>query len=264
MDLLYAQLHQPDPSILCPFPDDTSALPAWRAAALSGLLPSGGLRFACWIRSSPAMHCAPDPVFHCPFCSAPCHGWGQHLLRDCPLVAAALLSGTRATALYLRRAGWRITWITTSTVFTTDPVGHPLRWRLLSDQDVPAPTSNSDWDITITWSGLIWQRQGHHLPAQCRRDLTLIFLSAVDRWLNLDPTRRWTTLSNPTDPSADPSGALHPVPLFCTSLRPTVGPSPGARPSCSPPTPPSAPFFFSCIGSTPSYLFDGSPPLTHS
>ena len=60
MDNIYAREHAPRPHHLGTVPDDTSALASWATVVTSGRLPPGGLQFACWTRSAPAMHVAHD------------------------------------------------------------------------------------------------------------------------------------------------------------------------------------------------------------
>ena len=72
-------------------------------------------------------------------------------------------------------------------------------------------------DITLTWSGLVWQRGGVPITSDLRRDLIVAYLTAADAWLAADPDWRWRTISNPTDPAVDPALVIGPVPIFCSA-----------------------------------------------
>ena len=217
MDILYREARPIPATILPTLASDDKAFKAWRQMIGQGSVTNGGLRFAFWLRSAPAMHRAASHVFHCPLCSAPCCSWGEHLSLDCPLSAAAVLRGMRAIALHLHRKQWGVTWTTPASFTAIGPDGSPCLWRLIRDTDL-ASAPLATWEAAVTWSGLLWVRDPSHLAVPLRSELTCNFLNAIDSWLQATPCWRWECLSSPTNPSLDPHAAIGPVPILSTLL----------------------------------------------
>ena len=99
-------------------------------------------------------------------------------------------------------------------------------WNVLVCPDIRLPSlvpanvplaPPTPWDVAITWSGLVWQRNGPPLAAAARRVLTTAFLTSADQWLSADTAWRWTTISESTDPVVDHTTAIGPVPILCTT-----------------------------------------------
>lgn len=185
-----------------------------------GRVSPGGMRFAALIRAAPSMHVDMLPSFKCPLCAAPCTGWGVHILKACPLAAGAVLRAFRSTALALLRRGWSLLWRTT-TCFEAGLAGKTaLAWHLVNDFEVSNSATSCQWDVAVTWSGLVWCRQVGTVTLSTRQDLTVGFLWQADEWLGADAGWRWETLANPTDPALDPLRVIGSVPILCSTQVP--------------------------------------------
>ena len=102
LDRLYAQMASPTVTFVRGPPGDDQALLAWTQLMADGGVPTGGLRFAAWVRMAPSTHTSAHAEVHCVYCSQPCKGWGDHMVRSCPVVLATALAGFRAACALLR------------------------------------------------------------------------------------------------------------------------------------------------------------------
>ena len=73
------------------------------------------------------------------------------MVRSCPVVLAAALTGFETMCALLRSRGYAVCW-------RYDKAGHTSHWRLVRDEDVVVRSKSAVWDVAITWSGLIWAR----------------------------------------------------------------------------------------------------------
>jgi hypothetical protein len=195
------------PSIPCP-PHH-----AWRHAVESNQIASAGLRFAFLARSALLLPTIPKPKFHCSYCNVPCHGWGSHMLRDCPLVAGGVLYAFHAAAQSLSAAGHLVTWTSPSSFHTHHPVHLHHRWHLCCDADLPTQPPHT---IAVTWSGLIWPLSPQPPPSTLYAGVCRAYLNAIAAWLQAEPLHRWDMLLQTAPPTADPSGLTMPVPTLAT------------------------------------------------
>ena len=177
LDGIYHQEHASPLHQLTQSLPDYSVLPSWQTTVLSADISPSAMRLAFWLRTSPHTHLSSSVVFHCPVCSVPCSGWGAHLLSDCPITVAAVLRGFQSIATHLEDSGRPLHWHT-STAFQLGP----QRWQLLPDHAVQAPTTSHPWAVGVTWSGLLWVRPPHCLPAALRTALSTTFLNSAGSW----------------------------------------------------------------------------------
>ena len=84
-DRIYADLHPP-PAAAVPLLAAGSAPSAgrsWARIVESNTLTPGALRLAAVLRAAPLLPVVSGAPFQCSRCSAPCPGWGVHLMTDC-------------------------------------------------------------------------------------------------------------------------------------------------------------------------------------
>ena len=110
LNRLYAQMASLSVTFVRGPPGDDQALLAWTQLLADGGVPTEGLRFAAWVRMAPSTHTSAHAEFHCAYCSQPCRGWGDHMVRSCPVVLAVALAGFRATCTLLRSQGYAVCW----------------------------------------------------------------------------------------------------------------------------------------------------------
>ena len=156
MDRLYIQLAAPSVTFVRGPPGDDLALQAWAQLMTEGALPTVGLRFAAWVRMAPSTHTSARAEFHCAYCSQPCKGWGHHMVRSCPVVLAAALTGFRAMYAWLQFRGYAVYWRDSLGATFYDRTGRTTRWRLVPDEDVVVQFESVAWDVAVMWSGLLW------------------------------------------------------------------------------------------------------------
>ena len=99
-------------------------------------MPTEGLRFAAWVRMAPSTHTSARAEFHCAYCPQPCKEWGDHMVRSCPVVLAAALTGFRALCAQLQSTGYAVCWRDSLGATVYDRTGRTTRWRLVRDEDV--------------------------------------------------------------------------------------------------------------------------------
>ena len=136
MDRLYAQLAAPSVTFVRGPPEDDQALQAWAQLPIEGEVPTEGLRFAAWVLMATPTHTSVHTEFHCAYCSQPCKGWGDHMVRYCPVVLAAALVGFRAMCALLRPRGYAVCWCDSLGATVYDKAGRTSHWRLVRDEDV--------------------------------------------------------------------------------------------------------------------------------
>ena len=108
LDRLYSLMASPSITFVRGAPGDDQALVAWTQLLADGGVPTEGLRFAAWVRMAPSTNTSVHAEFHCAYCSQPCKGWGDHMVRSCPVVLAAALVGLRAACALLRSQGYAV------------------------------------------------------------------------------------------------------------------------------------------------------------
>ena len=208
LDTLYRHLHPP-PAAALPLLSGGDTLPAgraWEHVVLSNSLNPGAMRLAATLRAAPLFPVKPGAPFHCTLCSAPCPGWGSHLLSDCPLLPPALLYAFRRLSLIAGQLYPVTHWLSASSFYTAAPSSAPpTRWSLLPDGDL-TPLRLQPHATYVTWSGLIHPAPDQHLPGELHADLSAVFLNSLDQWLSAPPPVRHT-LSRTTTPSTWPAPA---------------------------------------------------------
>ena len=117
-------------------PGDDHALQAWAKLLVDGEVPTESLRFAAWVRMAPSTHTSAHAEFHCAYCSQPCKGWGDHMVRSCPVVLAAALTGFRAMCALLWSRGYAVCWCDSLGATVYNKAGRISHWRLARDEDV--------------------------------------------------------------------------------------------------------------------------------
>ena len=108
MDRLYTQPEAPSVTFVRGPPGDHQAPQAWAHFLTEGALPTEGLRLAAWVCMAPSTHTSAHAEFHCAYCSQPCNGWGDHMVRSCPVVLAAAMTGFRAMCALLQSWGYAV------------------------------------------------------------------------------------------------------------------------------------------------------------
>ena len=149
MDRLYAQLAAPSVIFVRGPPGDDQGVQAWAQLLADGEVPTESLRFAALVRMAPSTHTSAHAEFHCTYCSQPCKGCSDHMVRFCPVVLAAALTGFRAMCALLRSRGYA--------VCSRDPLGGTVydkadrttHWRLARDEDVVIQSESAAWDVAI-------------------------------------------------------------------------------------------------------------------
>ena len=118
-------------------------------------MPTESLGFAARVRMAPSTHTSAHAEFHRVYCSQPCKGLGDHMVRSCPVVLAAALAGFRAMCALLRSRGYAVCWRDSLGATVYDKAGHTWHWRVVRDEDVVVQSESAAWDVAVTWSGLI-------------------------------------------------------------------------------------------------------------
>lgn len=83
----------------------------------------------------------------------------------------------------------------------------------------PMPPHSGKWKVIHSAPGRCAGRPCHHISASLRRAVVVAYLTSMDEWLSAEPSWRWTTISDTTDPAVDPMGAIGAVPIVCTAQR---------------------------------------------
>ena len=109
------------------------------------------------------------------------------MVRSCPVVLAAALTGFRALCGQLQSRGYAVCWRVSLWATVYDRTGRTTRWRLVRDEDVVVQSESAAWDVAIMWSGLLWTVAPHPWPARKRAALTSGCLRAVAAWVILRP-----------------------------------------------------------------------------
>ena len=187
MDRLYAQLAAPSVTFVRGPPKDDQLL-------IEGEVPTKGRRFAAWMRMAPSTHTSAHAEFHCAYCSQPYKGWGDHMVHSCPVVLAAALTGFRAMCALLQSRGHAVCWCDSLGATVYDKAGHTSYWTLVRDEDVVVQSESAEWDVAVTWSGLLWAVAPQPWPARERAALTAGYLRAVADCVVLPPSARWSRL----------------------------------------------------------------------
>ena len=134
---------------------DLTSSALWRSLVLEADLSADAINVATWLRAAVAMRLQVAGVFHCPFYSASCPGWGQHLLFHCGKVALAVQAGFRALLLCLGAASGVIRWAATSRAALEITGSAPVVFVLHNDQTFsetqPPPCPGL---MCVTWSGV--------------------------------------------------------------------------------------------------------------
>ena len=224
MDRLYIKLAAPSVTFIRGPPGDDLALQAWDQLLTEGAVPIEGLRFAAWVRMAPSTHTSARAEFHCAYCSQPCKGWGDHMVRSCPVVLAAALTGFRALCAQLQTRGYAVCWRDALGATVYGRTGRTTRWRLVRDEDVVVQSESAAWDVAITWSGLLWVMAPQPWPARERAALTSGYLRAVAAWVVLRPPARWSHLMRAGEREW-PLGLPRPLADAGTLLRYAMGES---------------------------------------
>ena len=89
MDRLYTQLAAPSVMFVRGPPPDDQALHASAQLLTEGAVPTEGVRLAAWVPMAPSTHTSVHVEFHRAYCSQPCNGWGDHMVRSYPVVLAS-------------------------------------------------------------------------------------------------------------------------------------------------------------------------------
>ena len=146
------------------------------------------------------------------------------MVRSCPVVLAAALTGFRAMCALLRSRGYAVCWRDSLGATVYDKAGCTSDWRLVRDEDVVVQSESTAWDVAVTWSGLLWARAPQPWPARERAALTAGYLQAVVDWVVLPPPARWSRLMR-TGGSEWPVGLSRPLADAGTLLRYAMGES---------------------------------------
>ena len=85
---------------------------------------------------APKTHTSGRAEFHYAYCSQPCKGLGDHMVRACPVVLAAALFGFRAACARVQARGCAVRWHNTLSATVYDRAGRTSHWRLARDEDV--------------------------------------------------------------------------------------------------------------------------------
>ena len=80
------------------------------------------------------------------------------MVRSCPVVLAAALTGFRAMCALLRTRGLAVCWHDSLGATIYDKASRTTHWRLARDEDVVVQSESAAWDVAITWSGFMWAR----------------------------------------------------------------------------------------------------------
>ena len=224
MDRLYIQLAAPSVTFVWGPPGDDQALQAWAQLLTKGAVPTEGLRFAAWVRMAPSTHTSARAEFHCAYCSQPCKGWGDHMIRSCPVVLAAAMTGCRAMCSLLQARGYAVYWRDSLGATVYDKAGRATHWRLVRDEDVVVQSESTAWDVAVTWSGLLWAVAPQPWPARERAALTAGCLRIVADWVVLQPPARWSRLMRAGE-CEWPVGLSRPLADAGTLLRYAMGES---------------------------------------
>ena len=158
MDRLYAQLAAPSVTFARGPPGDDQALQAWAQLLADGEVPTESLMFAACVRMVPSTRTSVHAEFQCAYCSQPCKGWGDHMVRSCPVVLTAALRGFRAMCAGLRSRGYAVCWHDSLGATVYDKAARTSHWRLVRDENVVLQYESAAWDVAVTWSGLVWTR----------------------------------------------------------------------------------------------------------
>ena len=102
---------------------------------------------------APSTHTSAHAEFHYAYCSQPCKGWGDHMVRSCPVVLAAAVTGFRAMCALLRSRGYAVCWRDSLGPTVYHKVGRTSHWRPARDEDVVVQSES--WDVAI---GLMWAK----------------------------------------------------------------------------------------------------------
>ena len=114
------------------------------------------------------------------------------MVRSCPVVLVAALTGFRALCAQLQTRGYAVCWRDSLGATVYDRTGRTTRWRLVRDEDVVVQSESAAWDVAVTWSGLLWAMAPQPWPARERAALTSGYLRAVAAWVVLRPPARWS------------------------------------------------------------------------
>ena len=74
------------------------------------------------------------------------------MVRSCPVMLVAALTGFRAMCALLRSRGYAVCWRDSLGATVYDKAGHASHWRLVRDDDVVVQSESAAWDVAITWS----------------------------------------------------------------------------------------------------------------
>ena len=182
------------------------------------------LKFAAWVCMAPSTHTSAHAEFHCAYCSQPCNGWGDHMVRSCRVVLAAALTSFRATCALLRSRGYAVCWRDSLGATVYYRAGRTTHWRLARDEDVVVKSESAAWDVAITWSGLVWTRAPQPWPARERATLMAGYLRAMVDWVVLPPPAWWSRLMR-AGGGGWPVGLSRPLAYADTLLRYAMGES---------------------------------------
>ena len=189
-----------------------------------GEVPTESLKFATWVRMAPSTHTSAHPEFHYVYCLQPCKGWGDHMVRSCPVVLAAALTGFRAICALLWSRGYAVCWRDSMRATVYDKAGRTSQWRLVQDEDVVVQSESAAWDVAVTLSCLIWATTQQPCPARKRGALMVRYLRTIAHLVVLPPPAQWARLMR-AGGSGWPVGLSRPLGDVGTLLSYAVGDS---------------------------------------
>ena len=59
---------------------------------------------------------------------------------------------------------------------------------------VPVQAKSAEWDVAVTWSGLLWARDPSAPSISCRAGLMAAYLHTLGEWTSVPPASRWAQL----------------------------------------------------------------------
>ena len=116
------------------------------------------------------------------------------MVRSCPVMLAAALTGFGAMCSLLQARGYAVYWRDSLGATVYDRAGRTTHWRLVRDEDVVVQSESAAWDVAVMWSRLLWVVALQPWPARERAALTAGYLRAVADWVVLQPPARWSRL----------------------------------------------------------------------
>ena len=72
------------------------------------------------------------------------------MVRSCPVVLAAALTGFRAMCALLRSRGYAVCWRDSLGATVYEKAGRTSHWRLVRDEDVVVQSESAAWDVAVT------------------------------------------------------------------------------------------------------------------